>query len=82
MRFLELMRVVGGRGVEVVEMRAGSDPEILGVCEDSRKVRAGDLFIAEWDEEERGRFCGGGNWERGSGGGGGEWSVVGGQWSD
>ena len=24
----------------------GSDPEVLGVCEDSRKVRGGDLFIA------------------------------------
>jgi UDP-N-acetylmuramoyl-L-alanyl-D-glutamate--2,6-diaminopimelate ligase len=48
MRFLELMRVVGGRGVVVEEMRAGSGegPEILGVCEDSRKVRAGDLFVA------------------------------------
>ncbi len=46
MRFSELMRVGGGRGVEVVEMRAGGDAEIFGVCEDSRKVKAGDLFVA------------------------------------
>ncbi len=46
MRFSELMRVVGGRGVRIEEVRAGGDPEMCGVCEDSRKVTEGDLFVA------------------------------------
>ncbi|HUO08652.1 MAG TPA: UDP-N-acetylmuramoyl-L-alanyl-D-glutamate--2,6-diaminopimelate ligase [Phycisphaerae bacterium] len=50
MRFSELIQRIGGR-VQVMDVRAGGaggggDPEILRVCEDSRKVRAGDLFVA------------------------------------
>ncbi|HVT81808.1 MAG TPA: UDP-N-acetylmuramoyl-L-alanyl-D-glutamate--2,6-diaminopimelate ligase [Phycisphaerae bacterium] len=46
MKFSELIEKVRGRGVAVAEMRAQSDPEILGIAEDSRKVRPGDLFVA------------------------------------
>ncbi|MGN6370226.1 MAG: Mur ligase family protein [Phycisphaerae bacterium] len=44
MRFSELMKAIEGR-VRVGEVRAGRDPEVLRVCEDSRKVREGDLFV-------------------------------------
>ena len=54
MRFLELMRVVGGVGWWWEEMRAAGDPEIGGVCEDSRKVRPGDLFVARSGTKENG----------------------------
>jgi len=36
----ELIKCV--KGAEV----SGEDVEVLGVCEDSRKVRAGDVFVA------------------------------------
>jgi UDP-N-acetylmuramoyl-L-alanyl-D-glutamate--2,6-diaminopimelate ligase len=46
MRFSELIERIRGR-VDVGDVRAwGRDPEILRVCEDSRKVREGDLFVA------------------------------------
>ena len=52
MKFSELMERVRGRGVVVVPTPSsaasggvsGIDPEIRGVCEDSRKVKAGDLL--------------------------------------
>jgi len=44
-KFLELMERAKGRGIEMIEMRGGN-AEIAGVCEDSRRVKAGDLFIA------------------------------------
>src|ERR1041384_361095 len=48
MRFGELMRRGTERGGEVVDLRAGDGdgPEIRRVCEDSRKVKEGDLFVA------------------------------------
>ncbi len=61
MKFLELMERVRGRGVVVVptpssaaagvdgalgKFCSGKDPEITGVCEDSRQVKPGDLFVA------------------------------------
>jgi UDP-N-acetylmuramoyl-L-alanyl-D-glutamate--2,6-diaminopimelate ligase len=46
MKFLELLERVKGRGVVVREVFAGGDPEVMGVCEDSRKVKAGDVFVA------------------------------------
>src|ERR1700744_5931878 len=46
MRFSELIERIKGR-VNVGDVRAwGRDPEILRVCEDSRKVKPGDLFVA------------------------------------
>ena len=45
MKFSVLMDLVKARGVRVVEM-GGGDVEILGVCEDSRRARTGDLFVA------------------------------------
>jgi UDP-N-acetylmuramoyl-L-alanyl-D-glutamate--2,6-diaminopimelate ligase len=56
MRFSELMKVIEGR-VSVGEVRAGRDPEVLGVCEDSRKVRTGDLFVVrKGTKADGGRF--------------------------
>ncbi len=49
MKFSELIEKVRGRGVVVAAVCAGGiwgDPDILGVCEDSRKAKAGDLFVA------------------------------------
>src|SRR6185503_9159655 len=46
MKLSELIKRAEGRGVEVLEFQIGNDPEIRGVCEDSRKARPGDLFIA------------------------------------
>jgi UDP-N-acetylmuramoyl-L-alanyl-D-glutamate--2,6-diaminopimelate ligase len=46
MKFSELIKCVEGRGVGVREVRPGKDPQVLGVAEDSRKVKAGDLFVA------------------------------------
>src|SRR5579884_2440571 len=45
MRLSELIKKINGR-VRVFEVKAGNDPEILRVSEDSRKVQAGDLFVA------------------------------------
>ncbi len=45
MKFLELIDRAKQRGVEVLEMRGGN-PDIAGAAEDSRKVTAGDLFVA------------------------------------
>jgi UDP-N-acetylmuramoyl-L-alanyl-D-glutamate--2,6-diaminopimelate ligase len=45
MKFSELVNRVKGR-VGVVEAAGAGDPEVVRVCEDSRKVRAGDLFVA------------------------------------
>jgi UDP-N-acetylmuramoyl-L-alanyl-D-glutamate--2,6-diaminopimelate ligase len=60
MRFLDLIRGGGQRGLRLVHgVRAGSDPEILGVCEDSRKVRVGDLFVARGGTKANGaKFVG------------------------
>jgi UDP-N-acetylmuramoyl-L-alanyl-D-glutamate--2,6-diaminopimelate ligase len=46
MKFSALIGKLRERGGEVVRMHAGMDPEILGVCDDSRKAKAGDLFVA------------------------------------
>src|SRR5512147_2539496 len=40
-----LSRLLGEAGV-VPLARDGGDPEVLGVCVDSRQVRPGDLFVA------------------------------------
>ena len=45
MRFSELIDRISGR-VDVKDVRAGGDPEILRVCEDSRGGGVGDLFVA------------------------------------
>ncbi len=45
MLFSELIKHIGG-GVTVMESRLASDPSINRVCEDSRKVQRGDLFVA------------------------------------
>ncbi len=68
MKFSELMERVKQRGVEVLELRdgrtkvptpwsdgsGGADPIIAGVCEDSRKVKPGDLFVARGGTKEDG----------------------------
>lgn len=54
MKFSELMRRMQERGVVVEEMRAGGDPEVLRVCEDSRQVKAGDLFVARGGTQVKG----------------------------
>jgi UDP-N-acetylmuramoyl-L-alanyl-D-glutamate--2,6-diaminopimelate ligase len=48
MKFSALMERVKGCGVMVEEVCVGSgeDPEVRGICEDSRKVKAGDVFVA------------------------------------
>src|SRR5271154_5341532 len=47
MRFSELIQRIGREGEPLVsDVRAGNDPEVLRVVEDSRKVMAGDLFVA------------------------------------
>jgi len=46
MNFPELMAKVKDRGVKIVEISIGDSPEVLRVCEDSRKVMPGDLFVA------------------------------------
>ena len=87
MRFLELMRVVGGGGAwgggGGDARAAGGSPKLVGFCEDSRKVKAGDLFVARGGTE--------GEWERNVWGmrwrcgavavvvESGQWSVVSGQ---
>jgi UDP-N-acetylmuramoyl-L-alanyl-D-glutamate--2,6-diaminopimelate ligase len=56
MKFSELVNRVKGR-VGVVEATAAVDPEVVRVCEDSRKVRAGDLFVARGGtKSDGGRF--------------------------
>ena len=69
MKFSELMERVRGRGLVVEEVRlgagkpvptpwsdgsGGSDPEITRVCDDSRKVKAGDLFVARGGTKDDG----------------------------
>jgi len=44
MKFSELLQAIGAAGV--LSQQVGKDPEILGVCEDSRKVKPGDVFVA------------------------------------
>jgi len=48
MQFSELIRRIGAEagGILAGEMRVARDPEVVRVCEDSRKVKAGDLFVA------------------------------------
>ena len=70
MKFGTLMTELGAAGTWAV--RAGGNPEIVGVCEDSRKVRAGDLFVARGGTKVSGaKLCGGCGGARGRGGGGG-----------
>ncbi len=54
MKFSELVNRVKGR-VGVVEATGAADPEVVRVCEDSRKVRAGDLFVARGGTKADGR---------------------------
>jgi UDP-N-acetylmuramoyl-L-alanyl-D-glutamate--2,6-diaminopimelate ligase len=45
MQFTELIRRIG-KAADTMEVRAAGDPCVRRLCEDSRKVRAGDLFVA------------------------------------
>jgi len=47
-RFSELIERARLRGVVVHEVHAGSDPDVLGVADDSRKVKFGELFVARY----------------------------------
>ena len=46
MKFDESISKISTRGIEVVEISKGLNPNILRVCDDSRKVQPGDLFVA------------------------------------
>ena len=84
MKFSKLMDLVKERGVVVGEVSVGGDPEILGVAEDSRKVKAGDLFVGAGGSKTSGAKFVADAVGRGAVAvvSGEEWSVVSGQWSD